>query len=200
MARQKRNNLSPAFVSVEPLHSFDYPAGDVWVGDPCYLLCLDPFWKEFCHALEPWHSNKEHPVTSGIILKFQLDGKEESIFVCGMAHGDGLYEVKEGEKRVGEAGVDAGMLSVIPLPIAKRLDEIKEGLGLGVIAKCDGGDVVAEDGSFECANINVKTDEDDKEDEEDDEDDFEDDEEDFDEDDEDDEYPDYDEDEDLGSL
>lgn len=65
-----------------------------------------------------------------------IETKHGPAYVCGTAYGDGCYEVKVAGRCVGRAGVDAGMLSVIPLATAKKLARgkprgVAKSLGLG---------------------------------------------------------------------
>jgi hypothetical protein len=89
-------------------NSFSFDTEDViltpgryLVVDPCYVV-PNEMWSDFCGA-----SFVNHAAT-----RASFDGI--SFFCQGTAHGDGCFVLKCGNKTVGECGVDAGLLSIIP--------------------------------------------------------------------------------------
>ena len=113
-----------------------FKAGEYLIVDPCYVIGGDPFWGEFCNYCFP-DGEKRDPISVTI-------GKHE--IVCwGTAYGDGCYPVTDGE-RSGEAGVDAGMLSVVPMEFIKE-NNLETNLGVIVtlnkasIPEVDEGDL-----------------------------------------------------------
>lgn len=86
--------------------------GRYWVGDPCYVFPKDR-WTEFCNALF-----KEEYSGSGVMM---IDG-DKRFFVCGTAYGDGCYALRKNGNVVGECGVDAGLLSIVPAEYVTEWD------------------------------------------------------------------------------
>lgn len=88
-----------------------FQAGKYICTDPCYLrLEGDNFWSEFCNQL---FKISDKPGALMVIGK-------TPIFVCGTTWGDGSYNIYKDNKPVGEMGVDAGLLSLIPYDAAVR--------------------------------------------------------------------------------
>lgn len=80
-----------------------------YMGDPCYVIPYDK-WDDFCDLMfdgENEFNDRES------VRVFELDTGEKSYWF-GTAHGDGVYYLEENHGVVGEMGVDAGMLSIIP--------------------------------------------------------------------------------------
>ena len=159
-------------------------AGKVFIVDPCYVICD---WHQFCHD------------SLDAIQKYQaikVESPYGTFFVTSTAYSDGSYPVYKAGKFVGEAGVDAGLLSVIPMEVFdkivsqddKALNEkwgkdtewIKNELGVVVEAE---GPVEMFDGNIDIIsekrdNIQVNTSEEEDEDEDEDEENFDDEDED----------------------
>ena len=79
----------------------------LWFGDPCYVV-PDDLWGHFC-VLDSKHQYKV--IDKGLPCPF---------YVWMTAWGDGEYDLKINGKVVASLGVDAGMLSMIPMRIIKK--------------------------------------------------------------------------------
>lgn len=89
--------------------------GKFWVGDPCYIFA-DNAWQKLCELMYPNHNEPDFNDRDSVRV-VEVDGVKCYLF--GTAHGDGTYELKRSGEVIGELGVDAGMLSVIPMEIVK---------------------------------------------------------------------------------
>jgi hypothetical protein len=89
---------SPAFTAR------DFPRGAYWITDPCYLY-PDGEWGKFCEELNG----------DGV---YEHSG--HSFFVWATAYGDGMYPIIG--PKCGTAGVDSGMLAVIPSDLVRLWD------------------------------------------------------------------------------
>lgn len=97
---------------------FEMPAGKYWLGDPCYIY-PENRWSEFCDSLE---TTVEIPngIASGDNCPFIT---KEGIFVNDTEYGDGYYPVLKNNRNIGNLGVDAGLLSLVPLKLAETFDK-----------------------------------------------------------------------------
>ena len=118
--------------------------GLFWVGDPCYVF-PDERWNEFCELL----FKTEGPTF------MEEDG--ETFFVDTTAYGDGRYPIENNLIRIGSCGVDAGLLSLIPVSLIKKWGDMNEAARLGVFTNVSG--VPAGDGSgdWTCGALKVCT-------------------------------------------
>ena len=101
------SGISPSnFEFVE--EALPLPAGWYLVTDPCYVIGEDPFWAKLCDWSfeEGKHEDRR---------SFSLRLGNHVAFLFGTAYGDGCYPVKQGGNEIGSCGVDAGMLSLIPM-------------------------------------------------------------------------------------
>ena len=99
------------------------PAGNYWVGDPCYA---------FSNNIKPsrwldWLNDTYVDVDNRNALVI-LDGKadEMRIVASGTAHGDGNYRGSDGNYY----SVDAGLLGVVHEDYAVKLNEGKKPFGM----------------------------------------------------------------------
>lgn len=128
--------------------------GDYWVGDPCYVFS-DKDWSKLCGLMFP--NGEAEFDDSNTVRVVRVDGKY--CFLFGTAHGDGCYPLREGRKLVGELGVDAGMLSMIPVALLK-----KKGWGenqwLGTVVTLNGSveKIGVTNGDFHYGKYKIKTD------------------------------------------
>jgi hypothetical protein len=130
---------------------FDKPT-TILVIDPCYIYDytkkeLDKFWGEFCDLM---FSDKGKEAK--IDRVGTLEHKEAKMLYSGTAYGDGSYPVKSNCEQEGEyAGVDAGMLCVISLEDAKKINpDTDHYLDLAVVIHDFEGNINADgDGDFE---------------------------------------------------
>lgn len=91
-------------IKMSPLPSeYMLEPGSYIIVDPCYVF-PDGHWSEFCEELFK-DNNDVNLVT--------VDGGE--FIVWNTLYGDGTYPVYEHGDKLGECGVDAGLLAVIPL-------------------------------------------------------------------------------------
>ena len=160
-------------VSVTPLEEnpdFKVPKGKAWVGDPCYILGMEPFWQELCEkTFERRGSRYEFKYSDGYVVKLMVDGKPHEVMFCGTAFGDGSYPVFVDGIEMGTAGVDSGTLSIIPLDLAKTLQEIYvkgNSFDAGVKVSIAKSEMPwADNGNFGTSNLEVITEGEDDEDE-----------------------------------
>ena len=76
----------------------------LWFGDPCYVVPND-LWEPFCRL---WTDSKHQ-------VKVNYKNLPCDFFVWSTAWGDGEYELKMNGEVIASLGVDAGMLSMIPM-------------------------------------------------------------------------------------
>lgn len=139
-----------------PELSFPIKAGTYWVGDPCYVY-PDAECSDFCRKI-----NLDANTGNGMVQTY--NGVDFA--VIGTAYGDRCCTLKDGGKAVGSMGVDAGLLSVIPVDLAETWDQWDENKGLGVIIEVEeDGTLNASGGNFDFCGFSVVTDDSDAEDE-----------------------------------
>ena len=83
-----------------------------YVGDPCYAINNDT-WQDFCDILSKYNNN----AFEGDGVQFGWEGHRVYVYNSGLG-GDGSITL--GEHRL---GVDAGLLSVLPLEVCERLSD-----------------------------------------------------------------------------
>jgi len=78
-----------------------------YCGDPCYVI-HDERWGEFCNKLfaHPSYEKNNYPIG----IEWEVDGKKYELEIWGSPGGDGVWRFS-----AGELGVDAGLLSIIPV-------------------------------------------------------------------------------------
>ena len=124
-------------ISIEPLNggiTKQFKAGQYIVIDLCYIY-PDDEWSEYCDndfsGEEYKHKGKSW---AGAILNY--DGFD--IFTCSTKWGDGGYPLyKNNELLTDDLCVDAGMLALIPVKLAKTWPQWEENKHLGYIVDCD---------------------------------------------------------------
>lgn len=89
------------------------PSGKYWIGDPCYIY-PDNCWGEFCDNLYTDNVDNCPFIT------------KEGIFVNGTEYGDDCYLILKNNRQIGELGVDAGLLALVPLTLAETFDKYYE--------------------------------------------------------------------------
>jgi len=125
-----------------------FKAGKYLIVDPCYVIGGDPFWQALCNYSFPSGEENRDPIYVTI--------GEYEIFCWGTAYGDGCYPVSDGSNS-GNAGVDAGMLSVVPMEFIEEnnLDFGKEN---GVIVTLEKNSIpYVNDGNLTLGNITAIT-------------------------------------------
>lgn len=140
------------------INEISFDKQDILIIDPCYIDGrLENNWPKFCNKLSDFHGFRKK--TNNIC---ELDN-DVKMLVVDTAYGDGCYLVKkigwdkiemEGE----ECGVDAGMLCIISVEDAKKLNpnvDTKD----GVVIRNYSGTVYAEgDGNITSDEFEVITD------------------------------------------
>lgn len=128
------------------MSAYSLPAGRYFVGDPCYALQGDD--DAWCKLVDRFHG-KRPDFRGGRKLIY----KEQNMFWATTAHGDGTYSDQLGHKY----GVDAGLLSVVPVSLAttslvemKRLGQIVD---FPTVFVC-----YEEDGVIHLGHITINTD------------------------------------------
>lgn len=86
--------------------SITMPAGEYYVGDPCYAV-PDDRWMEWLKAADYTSGDK--------YLLATLDGAP--VLGIGTAYGDGAYE---GSPEGYTYGVDSGLIGLVPVELAKE--------------------------------------------------------------------------------
>lgn len=86
------------------IESVTMPAGQYWVGDPCYAVPNER-WQKWLEA-----ADYENAVR---FLLAELDG--HPVLGIGTAYGDGLYTDDQGR----DYPVDAGLIGVVPVEVAR---------------------------------------------------------------------------------
>tara|TARA_A100001015_G_C14990990_1_gene713935 strand:- start:521 stop:1123 length:603 start_codon:yes stop_codon:yes gene_type:complete len=100
--------LEPFCFDYEETSNIDEQGEDLlWFGDPCYIV-QDKRWDSFCY-LKSEHQYKV--IDKSFPCPF---------YVWSTAWGDGEYDLKLNGKVVAPLGVDAGMLSIIPMRLVKK--------------------------------------------------------------------------------
>ncbi len=106
--------------------SLTLPAGEYYIGDPCYVIA-DDRWDEVCNQMFPGVPGNDDYENHDI----QLDGTH--FFVYSTAYGDGLYD-----DGMYTYGVDAGCIGAVPMSLVnKREQQEIESNGLGRFVKTD---------------------------------------------------------------
>ena len=126
-----------------------YEKGNYFIVDPCYVIGAEPFWGNLCNELLCTEDfNKSRFAT--------LNAEGYDIFILITEYGDGVYPVRSNKTEIGEAGVDAGMLCVIPMEF---IDKFCNGdTKLGVVANLESKSTpVYENGILIFGNITVNT-------------------------------------------
>lgn len=90
------------------IKAVEMPAGEYWVGDPCYAV-PDKNWIEWLEAADYKAQRR--------VLIAEVGG--HSVLGVGTAHGDGEYYGKNRERSF-RFPVDAGLLGVVPVALAEE--------------------------------------------------------------------------------
>ena len=90
-------------------------AGKYRVTDPCYFLGHDDeFWSAFCNFMFGGNPGFRKDC-------YTIEIAGHKVLAWGTAYGDGCYDTTKNGSYVGHSGVDAGMLSLIPLELYELL-------------------------------------------------------------------------------
>jgi hypothetical protein len=93
--------------------SKEMPKGKYLVTDPCYVIGEDPFWANMIDWMFEGHTMKHNQF-------FVKANEKHLLFLFNTAYGDGEYPVKKNGSEVGSCGVDAGMLSLVPMDFVEE--------------------------------------------------------------------------------
>lgn len=112
---------------------------DHWVGDPCYVV-PEQHWDVLCTNWSAY--DKQHQYDTDYKHHYVALAQDEESGSCfhlwSTAYGDGCYPLFVNDNQVAKLGVDAGVLSVIPMSLIEHWQ--KQGL-CGDYLEC--GHVVA---------------------------------------------------------
>lgn len=92
--------------------------GKYWLGDVCYVYPTTE-WQDFCNNLFQREGGSK--CVDGI----EMDYKSIPFIVIGTAYGDGIYSLTQKGVEIASLGVDAGLLSVIPLSLVESWKDSK---------------------------------------------------------------------------
>ena len=101
------------------VHIKHSPTWNFYVGDPCYVID-DERWHEFCAQLS-WNPGSSSNV------EWEVDGETYDIEVWHSPGGDGVWRFRD----MGECGVDAGILAIVPRECCIR--DMGDPAGLGIV-------------------------------------------------------------------
>lgn len=128
-------------------------SGKYWIGDPCYVF-PDEEWQQLCKLMYP--EGKADFEDRDIIRVVNVNGIHCYLF--GTAYGDGSYDLKDSGEDIAELGVDAGMLSMIPIELvnAKGWGETK---WAGHVVTLKGGKkrIGVDNGDFFFGKLSINT-------------------------------------------
>ena len=142
---------------LEDKHSFiEFEEGEeLYFGDPCYVVpgwnhdSGNDIWDMLCNEMFR-KVTKQHPETGEIYTSSELDFDDKNnirvvniktslVGMAGEFHmwstnmGDGTYPLLHMGSKIGELGVDAGCLSVIPMSLIKDWGTESDARSLGCI-------------------------------------------------------------------
>tara|TARA_B110000495_G_C22988498_1_gene581830 strand:+ start:394 stop:915 length:522 start_codon:yes stop_codon:yes gene_type:complete len=89
----------------------------VWFGDPCYVVPEDQ-WASFCNAMFDYE--KKADVGNYYIGEVHDEATGIGWYCWSTAYGDGCYSLEVDGNTVAELGVDAGLLSAIPMTLVNK--------------------------------------------------------------------------------
>jgi len=132
-------NLVCKSITLIPTTGVKIPNGKAWIGDPCYVF-PDTHWANLCSLMFPQKGPKSHlPAVNdwnGAEVIVEVDDKEYKFWIIGTASGDGCYSLTKNGSMISDSlGVDAGLLSVIPLNVLMAWEGTEDGLGVTVELK-----------------------------------------------------------------
>lgn len=129
-----------------------FPAGEYYIGDPCYVV-PDKEWLPLLERTGYFGNHFSPEYTDGLFLY-----KGQHAFAHSTRYGDGCYDLNgAGSSEFNMIGVDAGLISVIPL---KTIDASKMEYALGLGQKIKMGLdfwVWYEDGVFHIGHFTIDT-------------------------------------------
>lgn len=88
----------------------------IWFGDPCYVV-PDNLWSTWC---DKCHSYERLDPELPRCYIAECRSEHHTFYTWSTAHGDGCYDLFVDDNRVASLGVDAGVLSAIPMSLIKK--------------------------------------------------------------------------------
>lgn len=89
----------------------------VWFGDPCYVVPED-MWSYFCDQMFAFEKNNK--MDRHYVAQVTEEAFGQTFYCWSTAWGDGSYQLQLDGHAVASLGVDAGLLSAIPMSLIKR--------------------------------------------------------------------------------
>lgn len=83
------------------------PAGQYYIGDPCYVISDHNKWMAFLNSCDFFEASVEASIG------------DDKFWASPTAYGDGVYESNKG----GRFPVDAGLIGIVPLSIVEKYYE-----------------------------------------------------------------------------
>lgn len=141
MTSKTKTRVTP-YVDEEPAYRAvaTVPPGVYLVGDPCYSV-PDDLWMEWLEEADYTNGDRRH------VLAAKIDGHE--VVGVSTAHGDGVYYDGEGR----EYGVDAGLLGLVPVEVAKEEPD----MDLPLLTLTEPADCYYDDGIVHLGPIEINT-------------------------------------------
>lgn len=128
---------------------FSHDPDGVWFGDPCYVV-PDDLWSHFCDQM--FACEKEHELKRHYIGEVTDEPTGLNWYCWSTAYGDGCYNLQLNDKTVASLGVDAGMLSAIPMRLVnhwkKNHEDVNPRLGHVLDADVCVGQLNTEEGDM----------------------------------------------------
>lgn len=109
--------------------------GKYLVIDPCYVF--DDDWGVICDALSDMDNRNENSLV--------MEYNNYKVYMFNTAYGDGEYPVFVNNTTIGHCGVDAGLLSFIPI---RLIDEMGGKSGLGTMVELQSDSRISGDGDW----------------------------------------------------
>jgi hypothetical protein len=127
--------------------------GKYWIGDPCYVFS-DNDWSKLCDLIFPDGDATFDDSNNVRVVKVD----DDYAFLFGTFSGDGVYPARIDNVKIGSLGVDAGMLSVIPVKLLKKYNW-GESKRHGIIVDFDGSSnkMSVSDGDFVYGKLVINT-------------------------------------------
>jgi hypothetical protein len=116
---------------------FSHDPDGVWFGDPCYVVPEDQ-WLHFCNLMFAYE--EKNKLERHYVGEVTDESTGLNWYCWNTAYGDGCYTLQVNGNSVASLGVDAGMLSAIPMRLIKhwtKTGDISDHEGLGHVLDSD---------------------------------------------------------------